>query len=93
MFYYSVPVAAPQSRTVLSSDADTSSLEPGEKATEMTEPLCSSSICSSAPVAAFQNHIVLSVDTDASSLESGEKATDQTGPLCPSIVCSSVPNR
>jgi hypothetical protein len=38
-----VPVAAPQSCTVSSPNADASSLELGEKATDMTEPLSPSS--------------------------------------------------
>ena len=93
MFYYSVLVATFQSRTVLSSDADASSLESGEKATEQTTPLCPSSVRCSAPVAASQSRTVLSRDADASSLESGEKATDQTTLLCPSSVRCSAPNR
>ena len=93
MFYYSTPVAASQSRTVLSSDADASSLESGEKATDRTESRCPSSVCCSAPVAASQSRTVLSLDADASSLESGEKATDRTQLLCPLSVCCSMPNR
>jgi hypothetical protein len=42
-------VAASQSRTVLSSDADASSLESGEKATDKTISLCPSSVRCSAP--------------------------------------------
>ena len=49
MFYYRVLVAVSQSRTVLSNDADASSLESGEKATDLTVPLCPSSVCCSAP--------------------------------------------
>ena len=93
MFYYSVPVAAPQSRTVLSSDADASSLELGEKATDKTSLLCPSSVCYSAPVAASQSRTVESLDADASSLELVEKATDLTTPLCPLSVCCSMVNR
>jgi hypothetical protein len=69
-------MAASQSRTVLSYDADASSLESGEKATERTRSLCPSSVCCSAPVAASQSRTALSYDADASSLESGEKATE-----------------
>jgi len=58
MFYYGVPVAAPQSRTLPSSDAVASSLESGEKATELTELLCPSSACCSAPVAMSQSRTV-----------------------------------
>jgi hypothetical protein len=76
MFYYSALVAASQSRTVLSPDADASSLESGEKATDRTQLLCPSSFCSSALVAASQSRTVLSPDADASSLELGEKATE-----------------
>jgi hypothetical protein len=75
MFYDSMPVAIPQSCTLLP-DADASSLESGEKATDLTMSLCPSSVCCSAPVAASQSRTVLSSDADASSLESGEKATD-----------------
>ena len=93
MFYYSAPVAAPQSRTVMSIDADASSLELAEKATEITQWLCPLSVCCSAPVAASQSRTVSSSDADASSLESAEKATHQTAPLCSLSVCYSILNR
>jgi hypothetical protein len=80
MFYYNVPVAAPQSRTVLSVDTDASSLESGEKATKLTRPLCFLSVCSNASVVASQSRTVLFSDADASSFESGEKATSQCCP-------------
>jgi hypothetical protein len=73
MFYYSVPVAAPQSRTVLSSDPDASSLKSGEKATDQTRPLCLLSVCNSTLVAVSQSCTVSSSDADANSLEFGEK--------------------
>ena len=41
----SVPVSADQSRTVLSSDPDATSLESGENATEVTQFLWPSSVC------------------------------------------------
>jgi hypothetical protein len=41
----SVPVAASQTLTVLSSDADASSFESCEKATDLIGPLCPSSVC------------------------------------------------
>jgi hypothetical protein len=75
----------------VSSDADASSLESGEKATDLTPPLCPLSVCCSVLVAAFQSRTVLSFDANASSLKLGEKATDQTTPLCPSSVCYSTP--
>jgi hypothetical protein len=53
----------------------------GEKATEVTEALCPSSVCCSLPVAVSQSRAVLSTDADASSLELGEKATDLTEAL------------
>ena len=83
-------VAASQSRTVSSSEADASSFELCEKATELTEPSCPSSVCCSVPVATSQSRIVPSHNADASSLESGEKATDKVS-LCPSTICYSVP--
>ncbi len=92
MFYYSVLVAASQSRTVVSFDADASSLESGEKATDQTQPLCPLSVCCSEPVTASQSRTVVSSDADASSLESGEKATDLTQLLCALKFCCSMPN-
>jgi hypothetical protein len=89
MFYYSIPVAISQSYTVLS-NANTSSLESGKKATDLIQLLYSSSIRSSTPVAAFQSRIVLPYNIDASSLESGKKATGLTESLY-SSVRSSVP--
>ncbi len=49
MFYYSVTVAVPQSRTVLSLDANASSLESSEKATDKTILLCPLSVYYSMP--------------------------------------------
>lgn len=83
IFCYSVPVAAPQSHTVLSSDADVSSFESGEKATDLTQLLYPSSVCCSVPVAVSQSCTVLSPDADASSFESGKKAIKKTKLLCP----------
>jgi hypothetical protein len=65
----------------------------GEKATDLTTPLCPLSVCYSAPVAVFQSRTVESYDADANSLELGEKATDMTTPLCPLSVCCSIVNR
>ena len=64
--------------TVLSADADASSFESCEKATDLTQSLCPSSVCCSVPVAASQTLTVSSLDADASSFESCEKATDLT---------------
>jgi hypothetical protein len=58
MFYVSVSMAAPQIRTVLSCEADASNFESGEKATDQTELLCPSSVCSSVPVAVSQSRTV-----------------------------------
>jgi hypothetical protein len=73
------PRAASQSRTVLSSELDPTSLLSGEKAIELTRsewPL-SGSPCG-APVAASQSRTVLSSEPDAISLPSGEKTTELT---------------
>jgi hypothetical protein len=82
-----VLVAFPRSRTVLSIDADASSLELGEKATNETLLLCPLSVCYSVIIAVSQSRTVLPIDADASSLELGEKATNETLLLCPLSVC------
>jgi anti-sigma-K factor RskA len=64
--------------TVLSIDADASSFESGEKATDLTQSLWPSSVCWREPVAVSQILTVLSIDANASSFESGEKATELT---------------
>jgi hypothetical protein len=92
MVCWSVPLAASQTLTVPldgvpSSDADASSFESCEKATEWTGLLWPSSVCSTEPVAVSQILTVLSSDPDASSFESGEKATEWTPLLWPSSVC------
>ena len=71
-----LPVAASQSLTVLSSDADASVFESGENATELTLSLCPLSVAVQLPVAASQSLTVLSPDADASVFESGENATE-----------------
>src|SRR6187402_1108750 len=83
----SVLVAASQTLTVLSPDADASSFESCEKATDLTQLLCPSSVCCSVPVATSQTLTVLSDDADASSFESCEKTAEKTELLCPSSVC------
>ncbi len=70
------PLAASQSRIVLSSNPDTTDLPSGEKATELTPSEWPSSICSAPPVAASQSRTVLSKDPDTTDLPSGEKATE-----------------
>src|SRR2546423_916701 len=77
--------------TVLSPDADATSLPSGENATELTESEWPSSVCSAAPVTASQSLIVSSNDADATTLPSGENATDLTQPEWPSSVCSAAP--
>ena len=84
-------VAASQSLTVLSRDADASVFESWENATELTQPLCPSSVAVHLPVAASQSLTVLSRDADASVFESWENATDQTELLCPSSVAVHLP--
>jgi len=81
------PVAASQSRTVLSCDPDTTCLLSGEKATDETQSEWPSSVWSGAPVAASQSRTVLSCDPDTTCLLSGEKATDETQSEWPSSVC------
>src|SRR5271168_5220596 len=80
------PVAASQSRIVLSPEPDVTSLPSGEKATDLTESEwpSSGSPCG-APVAVSQSRTVPSPEPDATSLPSGEKATEETGgsPCCP----------
>ena len=76
--YWREPVAASQTLTVLSRDADASSFESCENATDMTTSLWPLSVCWREPVAVSQTLIVLSPDADASSFESCEKATDMT---------------
>src|SRR5277367_3695402 len=82
-----LPLLASQILTVLSTDADASRAESGEKATDLTELLWPSSLCRHLPLLASQILTVLSSDADASRAESGEKATDQTESLWPSSVC------
>ena len=86
-----VPVEASQILTVLSSDADATSVESGENATELTELLCPLSVCVQVPVAASQILTVLLCDADATSVESGENAAEVTVSLCPLSVCVQVP--
>ena len=90
------PVAESQSRTVLSSEADATSLPSGEKATALTSSKWPSSVCSAAPVAKSQSRTVLSrenmpPEADATSLPSGEKATVLTPFEWPSSVCRAAP--
>src|SRR5256714_14053186 len=82
------PVADSQSLTVLSFDADATSLPSGENATALTQSEWPSSVCSGAPVADSQSLTVLSYDADATSLPSGENATAMTQCEWPSSVCS-----
>ena len=76
----------PQSRTVLSSEPEATSLPSGEKATLLTQLLWPSSVRRAAPVAASQSRTVLSAEPEATSLPSGEKATLLTLRLWPSSV-------
>ena len=85
--WWQEPVLVSQILTVWSHDADASSFESCEKATEVTTLLWPSSVCWRAPVLASQTLTVLSLDADASSFESCEKATELTQWLWPSSVC------
>lgn len=69
------PVAASQSRTVSSSEADASVRSSGEKVTLLTWLLWPLSVCIARLVAASQSRTVLSAEADASVRQSGEKAT------------------
>src|ERR1700735_1089344 len=73
-----VPVTESQSLTVLSLDADATSLPSGESATALTQSEWPSSVAHAAPVAESQSLTVLSLDADATSLPSGENATALT---------------
>jgi hypothetical protein len=86
-----VPMAASQSRTVLSYEADATVVPSGEKATDMTESLWPLRVCLWAPMAASQSRTVLSFEADATVVPSGEKATDMTDSLWPSRVCLWAP--
>src|SRR2546429_9409435 len=85
-------MADSQSLTVLSYDADATSLPSGENATAQTALEWPSSVCSGAPVADSQILTVLSSDADATSLPSGENATAMTQSEWPSSVCSGAPH-
>jgi hypothetical protein len=89
-YYYSVPIAVSQIRTVLSSDADASNFELYKKATNWTELLYPLSVCYSVPIAASQIRTILLLDADASSFESYKKATNKTTLLYSLSVCYSI---
>ena len=75
------PVAASQSLTVLSFDADASVFESWENATDMTKLVWPLSVAVQSPVAASQSLMVLSCDADATVFESWENATELTEPV------------
>src|SRR5207248_7963873 len=89
------PVAASQSRTVLSSghnhdpEPDATVWPSGEKATALTDDVWPSSVCRAAPVAASQSRTVLSSDhnhnpePDGTNLPSGTDATWPTDDVTP----------
>ena len=85
------PVAASQSRTVSSLEADATSAPSGEKATALMEPVWPWSVCVAAPVAASQNRTVQSIEADATSVPSGEKVTALAEPVWPWSVCVAAP--
>ena len=70
------PAARSQILMVLSSDADASSAESCDHATDLTQPLWPSSVAMQRPAARSQILMVLSSDADASSAESCDHATD-----------------
>src|SRR5271157_3757134 len=77
------PVAAIQTRAVLSLDAVTIRLPSGLNAADLTEPACPLSSAMRAPVSAIQTRAVLSPDAVTMRLPSGLNAADLTGPACP----------
>ena len=85
------PLAASQSRTVWSLEADATSVPSGEKATALTEPVWPWSVCVVAPVAASQSRTVWSVEADAISVPSDEKVTALAEPVWPWSVCVAAP--
>ena len=82
------PVAISHSRTVLSFDADATSLPSGEKLTALTQSEWPSSVLRQDPVDVSHSRTVSSSDADATSLPSGEKLTALTQPEWPSSVWS-----
>ena len=68
-------MAESQSLTVLSSDADATSLLSGENTTALTHSEWPLSVRRAAHVTESQNLTVLSLDADATSLPFGENAT------------------
>jgi hypothetical protein len=84
------PVTESQSRTVLSSEPDTTTLPSGEKVTDVTQSEWPLSVRSGAPVTASQSRTVLSPEPDTITLPSGEKAIDVTQSEWPSSVCSAA---
>jgi hypothetical protein len=84
------PVAAPQSRTVSSYDADASFLPSREKAIALAMFVWPSSVYRAALVAASQSRTISSYDADANVLLSHEETTALTLPVWPSNVGNTV---
>ena len=78
----SFPVATSQSRTVPSRLPEASAFPFGEKAIEVTQSPCPSSLRSSFPVSTSHRRTVWSPVPEASVFPSGEKATDVTTCSC-----------
>lgn len=83
-YFPAAPVAASQSLTVRSWDADATSLPSSEGATARTTSEWPSSVLRAVPVAASLGLIVWSYNADASSLLSSENSTAATAPEWPS---------
>ena len=66
-------------------------LPSGEKATELTHPVCPESVAVLDSVATSHSLTVPSRDADATILLSGEKATERTQFLCPILVLTGQP--
>jgi len=72
------PVAASQTRAILSNEAVTMRLPLGENSAEITRSPCPDSTASWAPVTASQMRTVLSSDAVTMRLPSGEYAAEVT---------------
>jgi hypothetical protein len=73
-----------QSLTVVSSEADATSLPLGANATAHTQPEWPSSILNIEPLSTSQSLVVMPLETDAIRVPSGDSATSQTQPQWPS---------
>jgi hypothetical protein len=92
VIYSTAPNRPSHSLTVLSPEADASSLPSGENATAETQSEWPLSVCRAAPDRPSHSLTVLSSEADDSSLPSGENATAVTQPEWPLSVCRAAPS-